>query len=391
MRIAICTNVVPASGSGVGTMINALVKGLSNHGNSVDVISALGIRSDFRSVKRRLINSGMLLLRNQLVLLCGYRLAQICLANRLAHIIKNAQYDIIHAHDVNALNSIFPVARKIGVPLVLTVHGLMSLEGINGHGLQKGSWLANCFLKEEILAYHRADCIIAVTNEISDNIANYVDDPSKLIVFNNLVDTERFSSNENFTNNSDITILSPNRLVKRKGIKYLFDAVVTLKSSVGVRVIIAGDGPEKRNLKMYSRELGIDNIVDFVGEVDNSQMPQLIQNSDVVVIPSVSGEGGVEGTPMALLEAMACGVPVVASNIGGLPYVIQDGKSGFLVKERNSGELAEVLYKLAFSPMLRREMGLVGRRIVMDNYSLLAAAKKMEYGYLNLIKNKKVY
>jgi glycosyltransferase involved in cell wall biosynthesis len=132
-------------------------------------------------------------------------------------------------------------------------------------------------------------------------------------------------------------------------------------------------------LQHEAEDLGIGNLVKFLGVLPQRKVAEEMDRSDVFAIPSLSESFGV-----AALEASASGVPVIASNVGGLPEVVKDGETGFLTKPGDAGEIESKLDKLYEDADLRRIMGKAGREFVLNNYRWEESCRKMEVVYKKL-------
>ena len=142
------------------------------------------------------------------------------------------------------------------------------------------------------------------------------------------------------------SVLYVGRLVKGKGVEYLISA---MKSSPDEKLVIVGDGPERRNLELLAKNM---TNVNFVGEVPPERVSDYLQRARTFVLPSVS-----EGSPNVVLEAMAHGVPVIATAVGGIPDLISHGETGFLTQAGNFGEIAHYIKKLTGDEQLRSRLG----------------------------------
>jgi glycosyltransferase involved in cell wall biosynthesis len=130
-----------------------------------------------------------------------------------------------------------------------------------------------------------------------------------------------------------------------------------------IRLKIAGKGLYAQEYKNMVKNLGIDDSVEFLGFVEHSELPTLFSELDIFVMPSKDESFGV-----AAVEASATGLPVVASNVGGIPEVVVDNVTGYLVEKKNMEKLAEAIEKLIHDPRLRLEMGKAGREFVEREY-----------------------
>ncbi len=134
---------------------------------------------------------------------------------------------------------------------------------------------------------------------------------------------------------------------------------------------IAGDGPSRENLDSLISELKVGDSIELLGWRSQDEIAELLQESDILMAPSVTTEkGDEEGIPGVIMEAFASGLPVVSTYHAGVPEVIQDGESGFLVSERDVDSLADRLKYLIERPELRSVMGSKGRQFVEEHYNI---------------------
>jgi glycosyltransferase involved in cell wall biosynthesis len=128
-------------------------------------------------------------------------------------------------------------------------------------------------------------------------------------------------------------------------------------------LILIGDGEEKERLEALSIKLGIQKSVQFIGEVPHEQIPSYMQQADIFVLPSIS-----EGFPSVILEAMACGLPIVASRVGGIPDIITNDTNGYLVEVKDSTDLANKMIILLQDDVLRKKIS-DNNRLLVKKYS----------------------
>jgi glycosyltransferase involved in cell wall biosynthesis len=153
------------------------------------------------------------------------------------------------------------------------------------------------------------------------------------------------------------------RLDEVKGHTFLFEALSLLKAEFPtLQCLVVGDGPLRWRLEKEAKTRDLESLVRFLGF--RQDMDDIYRRMDVLVLPSLT-----EGLPMTLLEAMAFEKPVVASSVGGIPEVVQNGRTGFLVPPKDAQMLARVLRRLILDPDLRRRMGTEGRRRVENAFS----------------------
>lgn len=176
---------------------------------------------------------------------------------------------------------------------------------------------------------------------------------------------------------SEVVIGAVARLSKEKGLHYLLEAFAVVASRrAEARLVLAGEGPERRRLERLAARMGLGERVQFLGQVPHEQVPQVLQGLDIFAMPSTY-----EGFGVAALEAEAMEVPVVASRIHGIPDVVVDGETGLLVPPRDRQALAAALERLASDADLRRRLGRAGRAFVAEHYSWEENTAQMEALY----------
>jgi glycosyltransferase involved in cell wall biosynthesis len=186
------------------------------------------------------------------------------------------------------------------------------------------------------------------------------------------VDTNYFTPFSPSECRSDITFIG--RLDYLKGVHILFEALIKLKADgIAVNLTIIGDGPDRDRLTILARDKNILNSIRFCGEVENI-LPYM-QKSALFVLPSLS-----EGLSNVLLESMACGLPVIATRVGGNPDVIQDNVNGILVEPEHPDHLHQALKKVLLDKALAEQLGREARKTVEEKFSLQAVTDQ----YLSL-------
>ena len=240
------------------------------------------------------------------------------------------------------------------------------------------------------LRLRRADAVIAVSDQVRDALLReYFLPPEKITVVYNGVEIEkyeiprdrpaRFESRSESGGDTEIrkelgidekskVILYVGRIEKEKGLRVLlesFQRTVKLPNCQTAQLFIVGDGLYLADLKGLAKRLGIEDRVRSAGRVPYKDVPKYYAAADVFVLPSLREEG----LPMTLPEAMAAGLPVVASRIGGIPTAVKDGETGILVKPGSVEELSIAISKLAADGEWRSKMGRQARRVVEEKFS----------------------
>jgi glycosyltransferase involved in cell wall biosynthesis len=175
--------------------------------------------------------------------------------------------------------------------------------------------------------------------------------------------------------NDKTRIISTSRLVKKNGIDILISAVKELKkiSNTPFHIHIVGGGPEEENLKRLAQEKGIESIVTFHGQVSAQEIPSYLACADILVRPSRS-----EGLGSSFLEAMAAGVPIIGTPVGGIPDFLKDRETGLIIQEENPRDCAEKINVLLTNKELREKITKNGRALIQQQYSWNIIARQME-------------
>lgn len=178
-----------------------------------------------------------------------------------------------------------------------------------------------------------------------------------------------------------VIIFSPRRWAPTKGIIYLVKAIKELNNNDNIVFIFGGndyaDYPEyKEEILNYIEYNNLQSKVKLLGDIEYSIMDEYIKLSDIVIIPSL-----MEAISLSALEAMACGKPVISTNVGGMPQIISENKTGLLVEPRNEIELSKAIMKLVNNSELREQIGKNSRRFVEKTYSWASIANETELIY----------
>lgn len=170
----------------------------------------------------------------------------------------------------------------------------------------------------------------------------------------NIVNLSLFSPGDR----SERSTVNAPRLVVTRNLEAIYDISTALRAFAlllstfpDARLTVAGSGPERNALEALAREIGVAEAVSFTGRLDNADMAALYRSADMVINPS-----RVDNMPNSLLEALASGVPVVSTNVGGVPYIVQDGKSALLVPPGNPQAMAAAITKLLSEPALAQNL-----------------------------------
>lgn len=280
---------------------------------------------------------------------------------------KNGPYSVIHAYQASQaagggwlLKWAYPK-----IPFLLTVQ--------EGKRLDRQPWLLKFFRR---FIFKKIDAATAISTYLADYVKSQ-NSKIPVTIIPNGVDLNKFSvfppeelaGNFQFSNRNqkEKIIITVSRLVEKNGIGDLIGAFGILSSKLQApssKLLIVGDGPLKESLKFQVKSLKLKDRVDFVGEISNEELSKYLERADVFVRPSLS-----EGLGIAFLEAMAAGLPIVATPVGGIPDFLKDGETGLFCKVGDPEDIAAKIRTILDDDNLRSRLILNGRKLVEEKYS----------------------
>lgn len=394
MKIAICVNGRAHEG-GVTSYINTLADGFRGLGHNVDVITIFGA-SKYREVKNEFVGKTDNFLKGSNIrTLIAYRGSQAILFLNLYTNYLKKRYDAIYAMDASVANISKIMKHLYKVPVFLCVHSSIVKDLINQGKITENSYASNFILNQEKKAYRDVDKIIANSLYTEKYIKKINPHCSEIEIIRNVANDKIFYPNkergvvqreELCIPSNKFIILCVARLVKRKGVKYPIMALIEmLKKDKDFVLIYAGNGEEKETLYNLIYEYHLEDNVKILGWVSSNKIGAIYNMADVVVIPSITYKGLEEPLGITALEAASSGIPVVASEIGGLKEVITNGYNGILVPEKDCVAIAKAVSALKESRELRNKLVENGLNEIRNYYSPVKVAKQLvkifqEYG-----------
>lgn len=265
----------------------------------------------------------------------------------------------IHAHyATHPALAAYVVHTLTAIPYSITVHA---------HDL----YVDRAMLAEKL---RQASFVVAISDYNRSLIRDLygADIAEKTTVIHCGVDLEVFQPRQAQRGNRPFTLICVASLQDYKGHPYLIDACAQLQQQgVDFRCLCIGEGEDRPQITAQIAELGLQERVLLLGRQPRERVSTLMAEADVMVLPSiVTPSGKKEGIPVALMEALATELPVVATAISGIPELISDGINGLLVPERNASALAEAILRLHRDPELGRALGQAGRAKVAQEFDL---------------------
>jgi len=396
MRIAVLTSSYPRfQGDGTAPFVMSISNALANLGHTVQVVAPydISVQEDFESpvpVKRfkyiwprkchimghaRSLKADVKLRFSSILLLPFFSIASIV---NLIKVCRKIDAQIIHAHWVlpNGFAAAI-VSKLLGIPFIISLHGSDIFTADK-------NFLFRAVAK---WTFKQSSYVTACSQELHDR-AKQINEDIRIEVVPWGADPEVFKPLENreeirkkYSWSADVIIVSTlGRMVHKKGFSQLIDIIPSLQScQQDFRIVIGGSGPLEDELKEKISRMNLSETVSFPGRIPWDEVPQFLGASDVFVLPSQRDKAGnLDGLPTVLLEAMACGLPCVASDVGGVRLVIAPGRNGILIAPNAANELIDGLRQLIDDKATRKELSQEARRSVVERFNWENVGEKFE-------------
>lgn len=395
MRIAVLTSSYPRfDGDGTAPFVQSISEHLVKQGHEVCIVaphdqavdqvtqSALNVHR-FRYIwperwhimgHARSLEADVRIRPLAFLLLPLFLLAQFI---KLWQITGQQDSQLIHAHWVLPNGPVAAlVARLRQIPLVVSLHGSdMYVARKN-----------NFFGLAARLVFRRASAVTAPSEELKQ-AAIKIWPQSKIHLLTWGADPQIFHSRPNNPalrnslglNNEQTVILTIGRMVYKKGFDILIEAWATLAGQYPQhRLVIAGDGPLRIELTKLIEQDNLTDSVFLPGEISWHMVPEYLSLARIFVLPSVlDRSGNLDGLPTVLLEAMSCGIPVIASHLAGIPEIIEDGQNGLLFPAGDSQALARKLVYLLDNPSAGERLGHAARDTILREHNWNRVARNL--------------
>jgi colanic acid/amylovoran biosynthesis glycosyltransferase len=282
-------------------------------------------------------------------------------------------FDVYHCH-FGGLGRL--VADLIGIgavqgKLITTFHGYDITKSVKQFG-------RNIYKR----LFTTGDLFLPISYRWKDRLIELGCSEEKIVVHRMGVDLNKFNfSSRRFCENKRLRLLTVGRLVEKKGVEYGIRGVcnaINTYPNIDFEYTIVGDGPLKEKLFLLVKELNLDKIVRIVGSKSHQEVRMLMDSADLLLCPSVtSSEGDQEGIPVVIMEAMACGLPVISTFHSGIPELVKDGETGFLVNERDVNGLAKKIKLLLENYNSLGDIGAKARTHIEKFYDIKKLNKQL--------------
>ncbi|PIU42071.1 MAG: hypothetical protein COS99_01995 [Candidatus Omnitrophica bacterium CG07_land_8_20_14_0_80_42_15] len=276
----------------------------------------------------------------------------------ICRLIKKEKPEHLHAHFAGlGATAAMIVSGFLKVPFSFTAHA---------HDI----FVEDDFLEDKL---RKAKYVVAISEYNKEYLfKKYPRIPaSKIKVIHCGVDVDLFRP-ETAASSETTVLLSGGRFVEKKGFTYLIKSCkLLIEKGIRFRCDIFGDGPLKEELLGEARELGLEDMIRFVGPVDRNTVLKLLSGSDIFISPCiVAHDGDRDGIPVTIMEAMSAGKAVVSTDISGMPELINTGENGILVPQKDTNKLSQAISKLIEDRSLRRQIGIRARDKIEKEFNL---------------------
>lgn len=298
---------------------------------------------------------------------------------RIRRVLRDINPDVVHVHGAMHYP---PCVWHSGFPWLLTPHGMVGQEAKSRHGI-RSKLRIGLDVAYEKWAFGTATDIVAISEYVLQFVKPYA--KGKIHQICNPISDDYFQlTNEEIPN----TILFAGAIIPRKGVMFLFKAMKELKDrGVKCKLNLCGIAPiaeYAEELKKYRKENQLEDYIDWLGKVPEGQLHRLYSECAVYVLPSLE-----ETQPISIGQAMAVGKAVVGTRSAGIPFMVDDGKTGFLVDYGDPIQLADKIQTVLNDNELRRAMGQAARSEALKKYASDSVAKSHLQIYQEIINTSK--
>lgn len=257
-----------------------------------------------------------------------------------------AEYDIVHCHfgPAGVFGAMLKAIGLVRGPLIVTFYG----HDVTRYPLEHGRHVYDRL-------FDHASLVLGLDPVMVDRLVELGAPRERTRVHALGVTADRFDVAP-MPADTPLRLVAVGRLVDKKGFDDAINAIaLARRAGTDVELVVAGDGPRLEHARHLAVALGVDESISFLGHVSHAEVPALLASAHALIAPSRRAEDGdEEGTPTVIIEAMACGRPVLATRHAGIPYLLDDGSTGVIVPERDPEQLAAGIAALA-DPLTRKQ------------------------------------
>lgn len=287
---------------------------------------------------------------------------------------KRDKIKLIHARFGNAGVKVLKAKKRANLPMIVSFHGF---------DLPIGNRNKQSYQRKLPALFRTGETFTVPSKQMKRLLIRKGCPAHKIIVQYSGIDLNKFDYVKRKSKKKKIRILAVGRLHEKKGFNYLIKAFKKVhKKHPDTKLIIVGSGEERGKLQRLIRKLKLQKHVKLKGDLVHQKVAKEMKRADIFCLPSVTTkDGNHEGIPNAIKEAMASGLPVVATRHGGIPELITHEKEGYLVPERNVKKLAKKIRNLIEKPNKRAKMGKKGRQKIKHRFDSKQQVRRLESIY----------
>ena len=383
MKIGVITSVYPEfKGDPHGIFVHRLMKEISKQGHEVHVLAPFsGDKTDYilDGVNVKKFNY---FYPKRFQRLCGrsgmidnIKEGIFVKIQFLSFILFNVVNSSRKLRDMDVVHVQWPIPNGLGALIVKYFYGTHYINTIYGEEIYLSKRYHTMFIIK-LLVRNASKTVMISSGTLKASLKEHFrKERFEIIPFG--VDTEFFKPIKIEKNSKIFQILSVGYLIERKGFDYLVKALKeVLDSHNEVKLIIVGSGPLETEIKNLIFELELEDNIQIINNIPDNELLEIYNLSDLFVLPSIiDSQGNTEGLGVVLLEAMACKLPVIGSDIGGIPDIIQDNLTGRLVQQKDTEGLSKAIIDLIENEDIRKSMALNGYEMVKRHFSWEQIAK----------------
>lgn len=369
MNILVISGEFPPFAGGAGTYCSYLVKALANCKHNVTLITKhyKEIAAQEVEIDKKLAEQNIRCIRMQyskfVFMISWYNTISTFLKHN-----KNFDFVILNGN-IAQLVCCKPKLKKLLGKYITIQHGISAYDSLN-----KSRFLTMLHIKKQLdIFYRNAAANIAISQNLKDKLEQTVTMPNLHVILN-CIDNKTFTSSTETKNDDTLQLTTASRLIPSKNTAAVIKLFAKLRRDFpNLYLNIAGSGSELLKLKNKVKELQISPFVHFTGQLNVTDLCCLYQKSDVFILLSLY-----ENLALVYLEANACGIPVIGSDVGGTREAIDDGITGFVVPLDNEEVIYEKTKLLLSNKSLRIKMGETGKKRVDERFSLATLGKNFD-------------
>jgi len=291
-----------------------------------------------------------------------------------ATIIEKNDVELIHTHFATMGSIAGRLSKMLRLPYTLTAHAFDIYQNPDVAELHK--------------VIEGAKSVITISEYNKNYLNDEIDIKNRIDVIRCGIDLDKFNSKIKLKTGDRIKMLTVARLVEKKGIEYLIKAIpMVIKEMPDSELIIVGSGPLNDYIHKLVHDLGVGDYVQFRGDASDSELMRCYEDADMFILPCIIVENGDrDGIPVVMMEAMAMGLPVVSTDVSGIPELVESGVSGMLVPPKDEKAIADAIIKICKDGELRVGMGKEGRKIIERKFDITFEAEKLLGVFINVTK-----